>query len=97
MRAFNQTGDVRHDEGAIVVAGRLNHPEVGLDGQRRCLEVVRPVGLRPAEVTTVDHNAADEVADLFLMSRCPHAIVANSWQQTPAGYTFNEAAGRAVW
>ena len=34
--------------------------------------------LDPSTTTVVRHNPTDEVADLFLMTRCRHAIVANS-------------------
>ncbi len=36
------------------------------------------LGLAPGESEPVAHNADDELADLFLMSRCRHAIAANS-------------------
>lgn len=36
------------------------------------------LGLGASEATYVDHNATDELADLWLMTRCRHAITANS-------------------
>lgn len=36
------------------------------------------LALDPADHTIIDHNTDDEIADLFLMSRCRHAILANS-------------------
>jgi uncharacterized protein YfkK (UPF0435 family) len=36
------------------------------------------LNFRGFEIETIDDNKTDELADLWLMSRCRHAIIANS-------------------
>lgn len=70
--------DATYYQAAVDAAvSRLDAPVFRLFGDD--LEWARgSLDFRGAPVTAVDHNADDELADLWLMTRCRHAIVANS-------------------
>lgn len=77
------------------VVAKLTHPRFvlfgdDLDWPRQNLD------FRGANVESVPHNSADELADLWLMSRCRHAIVANSSFSWWGAWLGDAAAGRLV-
>ena len=64
-------------EAIRIVRGRVPNPRFAVFGDDVAW-VMANVDFGGAPVQIVDHNTDDELADLWLMSRCRHAIVANS-------------------
>lgn len=67
----------------VLFGDDLNWPQQNLD-------------FRGASMELITHNSGDELADLWLMSRCPHAVVANSSFSWWGAWLGDTHAGRTV-
>jgi hypothetical protein len=67
----------------VLFGDDLNWPRQNLD-------------FRGANVELITHNSGDELADLWLMSQCRHAVVANSSFSWWGAWLGDAAAGRLV-
>jgi len=77
VRYWNLLGQDYYQAAIDAVCGRLSNPHFVLFGDDLNWPQNK-LDFRGAKMELVDHNAGDELADLWLMSRCRHAIVANS-------------------
>jgi len=77
VRYSNLLGQDYYQAAIDAVCGQLSNPHFVLFGDDLNWPQEK-LEFRGAKMELVDHNSADELADLWLMNRCRHAIVANS-------------------